>query len=212
MRYTKFLSTCIMLLMSLAAFAQSKITGNVSDNSGFPVIGANVVVKGTNNGTITDIDGNFSLDVESSSCTLQVTFIGYKTEEVKANANSPVKVILKEDTETLDEVVVVGYGTQKKKSLTGAVSDVKSDDLTRSLSTTTAGALSGKIAGISTRATDARPGKGIQLEIRNMGAPLYVIDGIPYGGKSSSDWLVTSEVSGADVFNSLNLEDIEKLF
>lgn len=211
MRYTKILCTCVMLLTSIAAFAQSEITGKVSDSSGFPVIGANVIVKGTNNGTITDIDGNFSLDVESSSCTLQVTFIGFKSEEIKANANSHVKVILKEDTETLDEVVVVGYGTQKKKSLTGAVSDVKSDDLTRSLSTTTAGALSGKIAGISTRATDARPGKGIQLEIRNMGAPLYVIDGIPYGGKSSSDWLVTSEVSGADVFNSLNLEDIESI-
>jgi TonB-linked SusC/RagA family outer membrane protein len=111
----------------------------------------------------------------------------------------------------LDEVVVVGYGTQNRKSLTGAISDVKSESLTRSVSTTTAGALSGKIAGISTRAKDARPGKGISLEIRNMGAPLYVIDGIPYGGNTGNDWLVNSEVSGNDVFNSLNIEDIESI-
>lgn len=107
--------------------------------------------------------------------------------------------------------MVVGYGTQNRKSLTGAISDVKSESLTRSVSTTTAGALSGKIAGISTRAKDARPGKGISLEIRNMGAPLYVIDGIPYGGNTGNDWLVNSEVSGNDVFNSLNIEDIESI-
>lgn len=88
---------------------------------------------------------------------------------------------------------------------------MKSESLTRSVSTTTAGALSGKIAGISTCAKDARPGKGISLEIRNMGAPLYVIDGIPYGGNTGNDWLVNSEVSGNDVFNSLNIEDIESI-
>ena len=120
-------------------------------------------------------------------------------------------MVLQEDTETLDEVVVVGYGTQNRKSLTGAISDVKSESLTRSVSTTTAGALTGKIAGISTRAKDARPGKGINLEIRNMGTPLFVIDGIPYGGNTSNDWLVNSEVSGNDVFNALNIEDIESI-
>lgn len=138
-------------------------------------------------------------------------FIGYKSAEAAIKGKSPINVILQEDTETLDEVVVVGYGTQNRKSLTGAISDVKSESLTRSVSTTTAGALSGKIAGISTRAKDARPGKGISLEIRNMGAPLYVIDGIPYGGNTGNDWLVNSEVSGNDVFNSLNIEDIESI-
>lgn len=134
-----------------------------------------------------------------------------KSAEAAIKGKSPINVILQEDTETLDEVVVVGYGTQNRKSLTGAISDVKSESLTRSVSTTTAGALSGKIAGISTRAKDARPGKGISLEIRNMGAPLYVIDGIPYGGNTGNDWLVNSEVSGNDVFNSLNIEDIESI-
>lgn len=200
-----------MLLMSVVAFAQNQVTGHVADATGEPIIGANVTVKGTTVGTITDIDGNFTLEVGSTDGTLVVSFIGYKSAEVAIKGKSPINVILQEDTETLDEVVVVGYGTQNRKSLTGAISDVKSESLTRSVSTTTAGALSGKIAGISTRAKDARPGKGISLEIRNMGAPLYVIDGIPYGGNTGNDWLVNSEVSGNDVFNSLNIEDIESI-
>ena len=195
----------------VSAFAQNQVTGHVADATGEPIIGANVTVKGTTVGTITDIDGNFTLEVGSTDGTLVVSFIGYKSAEAAIKGKSPINVILQEDTETLDEVVVVGYGTQNRKSLTGAISDVKSESLTRSVSTTTAGALSGKIAGISTRAKDARPGKGISLEIRNMGAPLYVIDGIPYGGNTGNDWLVNSEVSGNDVFNSLNIEDIESI-
>lgn len=211
MRNLKFLLSCFMLLMSVVAFAQNQVTGHVADATGEPIIGANVTVKGTTVGTITDIDGNFTLEVGSTDGTLVVSFIGYKSAEAAIKGKSPINVILQEDTETLDEVVVVGYGTQNRKSLTGAISDVKSESLTRSVSTTTAGALSGKIAGISTRAKDARPGKGISLEIRNMGAPLYVIDGIPYGGDTGNDWLVNSEVSGNDVFNSLNIEDIESI-
>lgn len=211
MRNLKFLLSCFMLLMSVVAFAQNQVTGHVADATGEPTVGANVTVKGTTVGTITDIDGNFTLEVGSTDGTLVVSFIGYKSAEAAIKGKSPINVILQEDTETLDEVVVVGYGTQNRKSLTGAISDVKSESLTRSVSTTTAGALSGKIAGISTRAKDARPGKGISLEIRNMGAPLYVIDGIPYGGNTGNDWLVNSEVSGNDVFNSLNIEDIESI-
>lgn len=211
MRNCKFLLVCIMLFCSAIAFAQNQITGHVVDTTGEPVIGANVTVKGTATGTITDIDGNFTLPVESNDGILIVSFIGYKSAEVSINGKTQINVVLKEDTETLDEVVVVGYGTQTKKSLTGAISDVKSESLTRSVSTTTAGALAGKMAGISTRAKDARPGKGISLEIRNMGAPLYVIDGIPYGGNTGSDWLQASEVSGNDVFNALNIEDIESI-
>ena len=211
MRNLKFLLSCFMLLMSVVAFAQNQVTGHVADATGEPIIGANGTVKGTTVGTITDIDGNFTLEVGSTDGTLVVSFIGYKSAEAAIKGKSPINVILQEDTETLDEVVVVGYGTQNRKSLTGAISDVKSESLTRSVSTTTAGALSGKIAGISTRAKDARPGKGISLEIRNMGAPLYVIDGIPYGGNTGNDWLVNSEVSGNDVFNSLNIEDIESI-
>lgn len=211
MRNFRFLFICIMLFCSAIAFAQNQITGHVVDTTGEPVIGANVTVKGTTTGTITDIDGNFTLPVESTDGVLVISFIGYKSAEAPINGKTQINVTLHEDTETLEEVVVVGYGTQNKKSLTGAISDVKSESLTRSVSTTTAGALAGKMAGISTRAKDARPGKGISLEIRNMGAPLYVIDGIPYGGNNSTDWLMASEVSGTDVFNSLNIEDIESI-
>lgn len=211
MRNFRFLFICIMLFCSAIAFAQNQITGHVVDTTGEPVIGANVTVKGTTTGTITDIDGNFTLPVESTDGVLVISFIGYKSAEASINGKTQINVTLHEDTETLEEVVVVGYGTQNKKSLTGAISDVKSESLTRSVSTTTAGALAGKMAGISTRAKDARPGKGISLEIRNMGAPLYVIDGIPYGGNNSTDWLMASEVSGTDVFNSLNIEDIESI-
>ena len=206
MRYLRILCICIIqLFLSAVAFAQTQVTGHVADVRGEDIIGANVTVKGTSNGTITDIDGNFTINVDDKNGTLAVSFIGYKTKEVKIGEKARLQIVLEEDTETLDEVVVVGYGTQTKKSLTGAISDVKSDALTRSVSTTTAGALSGKIAGVSTRAVDARPGRGINLEIRNMGSPLFVIDGIPYGGMNSRDWLQASDVSGSDVFNALNI-------
>src|SRR5690606_23165433 len=118
---------------------------------------------------------------------------------------------LESDDQFLDDVVVVGYGTQSRRNVTGAVSDIKSDDIVRSSSTTMAGALAGKVQGISVRAKDARPGKGAAIEIRNMGTPLYVIDGIPYGGASGNDWVGSTEVSGADAFNALNPEDIESI-
>ncbi|WP_455674581.1 SusC/RagA family TonB-linked outer membrane protein [Phocaeicola sp.] len=211
MRHLKLLCTCAMLLLSAVAFAQSQITGHVADATGEAVIGANVTVKGTTNGTITDFDGNFTLDVDNKNGTLVVSFIGYKTIDVKMAGKTNFQITLEEDTETLDEVIVVGYGSQSKKSVTGAISNVKSDALTRSVSTSTAGALSGKIQGVSTRAMDARPGKGINLEIRNMGNPLYVIDGIPYGGQTGNDWVQSSNVSGNDAFNALNIEDIESI-
>lgn len=115
MRNLKFLTTCIMLLMSVVAFAQNQIKGHVADATGEPIIGANVTVKGTTTGTITDIDGNFTLEVGSTDGTLVVSFIGYKSVEAKMNGTAPINVVLQEDTETLDEVVVVGYGTQNRK-------------------------------------------------------------------------------------------------
>lgn len=211
MKHLKILCTCAMLLLSVVAFAQSRITGSVSDPQGEPIIGANITIKGTSVGTITDIDGNFSLEAKTGNETLVFSFIGYKTKEVGTKGKLSFRVILEEDSETLEEVIVVGYGTQSKRNVTGAISNVKSDALTRSSSTSTAGALTGKIQGVTTRAKDARPGRGIGLEVRNMGSPLYVIDGIPYGGQTGNDWVQTSNVSGNDVFNSLGIEDIESI-
>lgn len=211
MRHLKLLCMCAMLLLSAAGFAQIQITGHVIDSQGETVIGANVSVKGTTNGTITDVDGNFTLTVDNTNGTLVISYIGYKTEEIKMGGKTDFQIVMKEDTQALEEVIVVGYGSQSKRNVTGAISNVKSEALTRSVSTSTAGALAGKIQGVSTRAMDARPGKGINLEIRNMGNPLYVIDGIPYGGQTGTDWVQSSNVSGNDAFNALNIEDIESI-
>lgn len=198
-----------LLMISTTVYAQSKITGVVIDTSNNPLIGASVVVKGTTNGTIADIDGKFILNATDG--TLLVSYIGFKPVEIPIGSQSTFKIVLREDSKTLDDIVVVGYGTQVKKNVTGAISAVKSEDLLRSASTSTAGALAGKMQGISVRAADARPGKGAKIEIRNMGNPLFVIDGISYGGQTGNDWLQSSNVSGNDVFNSLSLDDIESI-
>ena len=107
---------------------KKQISGQVLDSSGMSVIGANVVEKGTTNGVITDMDGNFSLNV-SPGAVIEVSFIGFATQEIKVGNNTTFNIVMKEDTEVLDEVVVVGYGTMKKRDLSGAVSQIKSDDL-----------------------------------------------------------------------------------
>lgn len=199
----------ILFLTPGIIYAQTKITGTVSDSNNDPIIGAGVIVKGASNGTVTDVDGRFTLYAEGG--TLVVTYLGYKTVEQEIGNQTNFQIIMEEDSHLLDDIVVVGYGTQSRRNVTGAVSNVKSTDLTRSASTSTAGALAGKVQGVSIRAKDARPGKGAAIEVRNMGNPLFVIDGIPYGGESGGDWVQSSNISGSDVFNSLNLEDIESI-
>lgn len=187
------------------------ISGKVSDASGELIPGVTVLIKGTTKGTITDMNGNYSLSGATEEDVLVFTFIGMITQEHPIGSQSSIDVVLKNEFVGLDEVVVVGYGSQSKRKVTTAISSVDSEEITRSSSTTTAGALTGKMAGVVTRAKDSRPGRGIGIEIRNMGSPLYVIDGIPYGGDNSRDWVGRSNVSGSDAFNSLNMEDIESI-
>ncbi|MDL2208495.1 TonB-dependent receptor [Parabacteroides sp. OttesenSCG-928-O15] len=187
-----------------------QVTGTVKDKSGEPLIGVSISIAGTQSGTVTDVDGNFSISVAPGQ-RLLFSYIGYADQVVAISTQTTLNLVMSEDTQLLDEVVVVGYGSQSQRRVTTAISSVNSDDLVRSSSTTTAGALSGKMAGISTRAKDARPGRGINIEIRNMGKPLYVIDGIPYGGDANRNWLGKSDVSGEDMFNALSLEDIESV-
>ncbi|WP_258098582.1 SusC/RagA family TonB-linked outer membrane protein [Marinoscillum pacificum] len=186
------------------------LKGTIKDENGESLPGATIMEKGTQNGTVTDIDGKFQLRVMEGAV-LTVSFVGYMTQDVTVTGQSDLTVSMKADMENLEEVIVVGYGTQKKENLTGAVSNVKSEDLVRSTSTTTAGALAGRVQGVTVRAKDARPGRGAAIEVRNMGSPLYVIDGVPYGGDTGNDWVQSSNVSGADIFNSLNMEDIESI-
>lgn len=168
-----------LLVSSLQLMAQTNVViGTVTDPLGEPLIGVNVVLKDNPTvGTITDMDGKFSLEAGNSKVFV-FSYIGYAPQEVSIVGKNNIQVQLKEDSETLEEVVVVGYGTQKKGSLTGAISSVKSEELTRTTTPTTAGALVGKTPGISARQADGRPGASAAIQIRNMGTPLYVIDGI----------------------------------
>src|SRR5690554_750484 len=211
MRKELFMLTLIWAV-SLGMFAQNiTVKGTVSDANQEPLIGVTVRVLNSTIGTITDFDGNYTLSDVTPSATLEFSYVGMVTQTISLNGRTNLNVTLTEDRELLDEVVVVGYGTQSKRRVTTAISNVDAEDIMRSSSTTTAGALTGKVPGVSTRAIDSRPGRGINIEIRNMGKPLYVIDGIPYGGDASRNWLGKSDVSGEDAFNALSLEDIESI-
>lgn len=176
-----------------------KITGKVVDVQGEPVIGATVMEKGTTNGIITDVDGNFTLNV-SPNRKLQVSYVGYQTQEITIGSNRTLRITLKEDSELLDEVVVVGYGTMKKSDLTGAISSVSTETLVRGGNANAIGALQGSVAGVSILKSNNKPGGGYDIKIRGVSsisgssAPLVVIDGIP----------------GASLDN-INPDDIEKI-
>lgn len=169
----------------LQLFAQTRITGNVKDESGLEMIGSSIVQKGTSNGVITDINGNFSIVLKPNAAKiLQISMIGYTKEEVDVSNTTAFRVTLKENKVALNEVVVVGYGTQKKVSVTGSISSVSNKDLKDVPVSTVSNALSGKIAGLVTRQVSGRPGDdGAQLFIRgqasfNSTEPLILVDGI----------------------------------
>ena len=174
-----------------------KVSGTVVDAMG-PVIGASILEKGTSNGTVTDIDGNFSLNVQPGA-TLVISYIGFLTQEIAVGNQSTINVTMKEDDTQLEEVVVVGYGVQKKKLVTGATVEVKGEDITKLNTTQVLGALQSQSPGVSIQANSGQPGDGFKIAIRGAGTngdtkPLYVIDG----------------VSGGDI-NNLNPADIERI-
>lgn len=171
-------------MLPLGALAQNiQLTGTVIDATGESVIGASVLEKGTTNGVITDIDGNFSLSV-SPNATIIISYVGYTTQEIPLNGQKNLKVTLKEDTEMLDEVVVIGYGTMKKSDMTGAISSVDVEELSKRTTTNPAEALQGKIAGVNIMKAGGNAGAGVQVKIRGVktfkdNEPLYIIDGFP---------------------------------
>ena len=174
-----------------------KVTGNVSDAEG-PIIGASVVEKGNaGNGTVTDLDGNFSLNVKPGA-TIVVTYIGYQKQEIVVGNQSNFNVTMKTDDKTLEEVVVVGYGVQKKKLVTGSTIEVKGDDIQKMNTTQVLGALQSQTPGVNIQAASGQPGDGFKISIRGAGtngntAPLYIIDGV------------------AGDINNLNPADIERI-
>jgi TonB-linked SusC/RagA family outer membrane protein len=194
-----------LLLLTLALFClvttpllaqQKTVSGRVTGETGEGLPGVTVLVKGTTNGTATDPDGKFSLQVADANATLVVSFIGYVSQEIAINNRTTINVALAPDAKALEEVVIVGYGTQTRGTVTGAVSQIQSADITRTTATTATGALVGKVQGITARQADARPGAGTSIQIRNMGTPLYVIDGV---------------VSDVAQFNNLGIDDIESV-
>ncbi|MFA9389621.1 MAG: SusC/RagA family TonB-linked outer membrane protein [Prolixibacteraceae bacterium] len=193
---------CFMF-MSTFAIGQKTITGKVTDsNDKSPLVGVTVVVKGTTNGTVTNIDGYYSLKAESNSDVLVYSYIGYTTKEVTINNQSTIDILLAADNMQVGEVVIVGYGSQKKENLTGAVSMVTAEDLEKSNSSDVARALQGRASGVSIMSTSGRPGSTMNIRVRGVGSiannaqPLVIIDGV-------------NTSTGA--LNNLNPNDIESI-
>ena len=189
----------LLFLFASEGYGQAALTveGTVTDaQTGNALPGANVVVKGTTVGTTTDGSGEYSIRVPSAQDTLSFSFVGYQTKEVAVAGRTEIDVAMEMNVVSGEEVVVVGYGTQRRKSLTGSVSSVETESLTKIPATTASDALVGKVSGVNVRKPDGRPGSGTMIQIRNMGNPLYVIDGIP---------------KDAGQFNNLDYSDIKEI-
>ncbi|WP_297335065.1 TonB-dependent receptor [Algoriphagus sp.] len=192
----------------ISAFKIQSISGTITDENGLPLPGATVLVKGTTNGTVTDLDGKFSLDVEDDAI-LQISYVGYLLKEVPTQGQSIFEIQLEPDATQLEEMVVVGYGTQKRSDVTGAIASVKSEDFNRGVITNPVDLLQGKIAGVNITSTSGEPGANQNVIIRGIGSlrsgtqPLYVLDG----------FLLDNANTGiaSNPLNFLNPNDIESI-
>lgn len=188
-------------IKDLHAQQQAKtVTGTVTDVNGEPIIGANIRIKGTTTGTITDIDGNFSIKAEPQSV-IEVSYIGYLTQETVINNQKSIRFLLKEDTKTLDEVVVIGYGVQKKADLTGSVANINTEKLNTQSNANIGQALQGKIAGVDIVSQGGAPGSGTRIMVRGIGtlnnaSPLYIVDGMYM---NSIDHINPNDIASIDV-------------
>ena len=198
-------ATSVQPFAGVTVVQQSVVTvkGQVVDEKGEPIIGANVIVEGTTNGMITDLDGNFSLQCPVGS-TLKTSYIGYLARTVKVTGNmNALKIILKEDTETLDEVVVVGYGTMKKSDLTGSVASVNAEEMMKRNPVNLGQGLQGAAAGVSVIRSSGDPEGGFSIRIRGVATvngsadPLYVVDGVQVG--TSIDFLNPNDVESIEI-------------
>ena len=191
---------CLLCLLPLGAMAQSTIKGVVNDEAGEPVIGASVQVQGTKTATVTDFDGNFSVSAPSNA-TLIISYVGYVTETVSVQGRSNITVTLREDAQSLEDVVVIGYGVQKKKLVTGATVQVKGEDIAKLNTTNALEAMQSSTPGVQITQSSSQPGKGYKVYIRGIGttgnsAPLYVIDGVAGG---SLDDINPADIESIDV-------------
>ena len=197
----RVLLTLLALTVVFAATAQNKITGKVTDENNQPAIGANVVVKGTTQGVSTDLKGTYTLSVKKGAV-LVFSYLGYKQQEVTVNTQTVIDVKLEPETNVMDEVVVVGYGAQKRSDLTGAIASVSAKDVEGFKSGSVMEALGGQIAGVQITATDGTPGAGFDIKIRGVGSvngettPLYIVDGFQV---DNIDYLSNSDIASIEV-------------
>ena len=201
---------CAFLIgSSTISLAQITVTGTVSDTQNVPLAGATVLEKGTLNGATTDFDGNFSIQVANGEAVLVVSYLGYATLEVPTNGQNSIDVKLQDDASQLDEVVVVGYGTQKIKDVTGAVKRVTSEDFNKGVVNNAGQLIQGKAAGVNVTSSSGEPGSGQRIVIRGQGTirqgsgPLFVLDGFPLG--------LAGTGSGGSPLNFINSDDIESI-
>ena len=192
-----------LCLFPVVAYAQSiSVSGTVVDELGEPILGANIIQKGTTNGVLTDIDGNFSLKAPNGA-TLVVSYIGYETVEVKVTGTKPMQIVLAEDVKALEDVVVIGYGTQRKEAITGSVASVSSAKLMENPSSNITQALQNRIAGVDMQQTNTQPGAEMRIRIRGQRSlsasndPLIVLDGIPFLGSLSD--INPSDIKSMDI-------------
>ena len=169
-------------LMTVTSFAQMTVSGNVTDETGEPVIGASVIIDGTSTGSVTDFDGNYSISNVSPNATLKVSYIGYKTEEVAVGGRTKIDIQLKPDNEVLDEVIVVGYAVGSKRTVSGAIDRVKKEDMNKGVVSSPADALKGKVAGVVITQSGGDPMSGTNIRVRGTTSlsggndPLVIID------------------------------------
>ena len=195
----------LTLIVATGAVAQNLVRGTVVDDTGLEVIGASILVKGTNQGTITDMEGKFSLSVPDKNSVLVVSYIGYQTLEVKSDSSKPMSIVLKEDSEMLEEVVVVGYQEVKKKDLTGSVAKVDMDNLLNSPVGSFDQTLGGRVAGVNVSSGEGQPGGTMNIVIRGNNSltqdnsPLYVIDGFPVEDASLASTINPSDIESLDI-------------
>jgi len=202
-----------LFLLSSAVSAQTNVSGRVTDEGNQPLVGVTVTIKNVKGGTQTDPSGRYTLSVPSTSSVLQFRYIGFQNKEVTVGSQSVINVqMVSAGSEALEEVVVVAYGTQKKATISGAISNIQSADIVRTPAVAATSALVGKIPGVTARTSDARPGNGSSLQIRNLGNPLYVIDGVAYStSNGTNDFGYNTGISGVNAFNQLGIDDIESI-
>lgn len=209
----------VVLFASLQLSAQTQLKGTVLDGSmnNEPMIGASVIVKGTSTGGVTDLDGNFSITVPKGHNQIVVSSVGYKSETINITGKTHIQVILKEDAALMDEVVVIGYGSMKKSDLSGALSQLKGEDLMKGGAIDVAHGMQGKIAGVQIQQSDGAPGGGMSIVVRGTNSfstssqPLYIVDGVPFDAGSMPSNGATQTEQGSNPLSMLNPHDIENI-